>query len=124
MSMHAQVLGYTVRWTVDKADHVWAEVKIKALNVSGEVSLLFTFTSPYRYRLDALSQVDEAWVHLDPCEAAVDEPLLYQNWGKNITYIFAYSMDHHAVGQEDMQHPLRVVPPEAAEDVTLRCIEE
>ena len=30
------------------------------------------------------------WVHLDPCEAAVDNPLLYENWGKNQTYIVAY----------------------------------
>lgn len=22
------------------------------------------------------------WLHLDPCEAAVDQPLLYQDWGK------------------------------------------
>jgi hypothetical protein len=23
-------------------------------------------------------------VHCDPCEAAVDEPLLYEQWGKNV----------------------------------------
>lgn len=33
------------------------------------------------------------WVHVDPCEAAVDEPLLYQSWGKNQTFIFAYEID-------------------------------
>jgi len=47
---------------VDWADHLWAEVRI-----------------------------DGQWVHLDPCEAAVDEPLLYQSWGKNQTYIFAFT---------------------------------
>lgn len=31
------------------------------------------------------------WVHVDPCEAAVDEPLLYQSWGKNQTFILAFS---------------------------------
>lgn len=33
----------------------------------------------------------KGWVHLDPCEAAVDEPLLYQSWGKNQTYILAFT---------------------------------
>ena len=35
--------------------------------------------------------VDDNWIHLDPCEAAVDEPLIYEGWGKNQTYIFAFS---------------------------------
>ena len=30
------------------------------------------------------------WVHLDPCEAAVDESLLYHGWGKKQTYILAF----------------------------------
>ena len=29
-------------------------------------------------------------VHLDPCEAAVDNPLLYESWGMNQTYIAAF----------------------------------
>jgi len=37
---------------------------------------------------------DDSWVHIDPCEASVDEPLLYQSWGKNQTFIFAYSHDN------------------------------
>lgn len=35
--------------------------------------------------------VGARWVHLDPCEAAVDEPLIYESWGKTQTYIFAYT---------------------------------
>jgi len=69
-----RVLGYTkVRWVVDWADHVWAEVWLggngdnKESNNSGG-----------------------RWVHLDPCEAAVDNPLLYESWGKNQTYIVAF----------------------------------
>ena len=57
-----RALGHEVRWIVDWADHVWCEVKI----CTGR------------------------WVHLDPCEAAVDKPLLYQDWGKTQTYILAY----------------------------------
>lgn len=54
-------LGYETRWVVDWEDHVWVEVK-----------------------------VDEDWVHIDPCEAAVGENLIYQGWGKKQTFIFAY----------------------------------
>lgn len=57
-----QRLGYNARWVVDWADHVWVE-----------------------------AFVGDAWVHVDPCEAAVDEPLLYQGWGKNQTYILAFT---------------------------------
>ena len=32
-------------------------------------------------------------MHLDPCEAAVDEPLIYQGWGKNQTYLLAFTDD-------------------------------
>jgi len=56
-----RALGHEARWVVDWADHVWAEVRIGG-----------------------------RWVHLDPCEAAVDRPLLYQEWGKRQTYILAF----------------------------------
>lgn len=51
-------LGHDTRWVVDWADHVWGEVYLHG-----------------------------AWVHLDPCEAAVDENLMYQDWGKRQVYI-------------------------------------
>ena len=67
-----RVLGYTnVRWVVDWADHVWAEVWL------GDND-------------DGKSGNGGRWVHLDPCEAAVDNPLLYESWGKNQTYIVAF----------------------------------
>jgi peptide-N4-(N-acetyl-beta-glucosaminyl)asparagine amidase len=56
------LLGYDAKWVVDWADHVWCEVL-----VGGE------------------------WVHVDPCEASVNEPLIYEGWGKNQTYILSYS---------------------------------
>lgn len=42
---------------------------------------------------------DDRWVTLDPCEAAVDEPLLYESWGKNQTFIMAMSFSE---GVEDV----------------------
>jgi len=66
-----RVLGYDkVRWVVDWSDHVWAEVWL------GD--------SPTE------NNNKGRWVHLDPCEAAVDNPLLYESWGKNQTYIVAF----------------------------------
>lgn len=53
-------LGYPVRWVIDWADHVWAEVYL------------------------------DEWTHLDPCEAAVDQNLLYEGWGKKQTYILGF----------------------------------
>ena len=56
------LLGYQARWVVDWADHVWCEV-----------------------------WVNDQWVHMDPCEASVNEPLIYEGWGKNQTYILSFS---------------------------------
>jgi hypothetical protein len=58
-----RALDHEARWVVDWADHVWAEVAL------GD-----------RRR----------WVHLDPCEAAVDENFIYQGWGKKQTYILGF----------------------------------
>mmetsp|Transcript_24067 Transcript_24067/g.40066 ORF Transcript_24067/g.40066 Transcript_24067/m.40066 type:complete len:241 (-) Transcript_24067:138-860(-) len=66
MMLFLKGLGYTTRWVVDREDHVWTEIQL----------------------------FDDSWVHIDPCEASVDEPLLYQSWGKNQTFIFAYSHDN------------------------------
>ena len=60
-----EALGYVSRWVVDWEDHVWVEVGLPG----------------------------KGWVHLDPCEAAVDEPLLYEGWGKKQTYILAFARD-------------------------------
>jgi len=57
-----RALNHEARWVVDWADHVWAEVKTDSLS----------------------------WVHLDPCEAAVNENLIYEGWGKKQVYILAF----------------------------------
>lgn len=59
-----KLLNWDARWVVDWADHVWTEVKHV-----------------------------EQWIHIDPCEAAVNENYLYQSWGKNQTFVLALSLD-------------------------------
>jgi hypothetical protein len=56
-----RAVGHEAKWVVDWADHVWAEVLL-----------------------------GDEWIHLDPCEAAVNKPLLYQEWGKQQTYIVGF----------------------------------
>ena len=58
-----RALGHETRWVVDWADHVWVE--------------------------SFCDQLGE-WIHLDPCEAAVRENLLYQGWGKKQTYVLGF----------------------------------
>eukprot|EP01038_Epipyxis_sp_PR26KG_P012985 gene12985-17412_t len=62
MMQFLEKLGYQSRWVVDWEDHVWTEILL-----------------------------DGRWIHIDPCEAAVNEPFIYEGWGKNQTYIFAFS---------------------------------
>ena len=80
-----RVLGHEARWVVDWADHVWAEVFV------------------YKNGHDAETR-DPAgrWVHLDPCEAAVDENLIYQGWGKKQTYIVAFYAPNQRHGSLDV----------------------
>jgi hypothetical protein len=61
-----RALGHECRWVVDWSDHVWTEISLTAVGQH------------------------QRWVHLDPCEAAVDQNLLYQEWGKKQTYILGF----------------------------------
>ena len=64
----ARSVGFETRWVLDLTDHVWAEVWL-----------------------------GERWVHADPCEEALDTPLLYeQGWGKKLSYVFSFGT-HEAV---------------------------
>ena len=60
----ANALGFCCRWVLDVTDHVWCEVWLPA---------------------------QKRWVHADPCEAALDAPLMYEaGWGKRLSYVFAF----------------------------------
>ena len=90
------LLGYEARWTVDWADHVWCEVR-----------------------------VDSDWVHVDPCEASVDEPLIYEGWGKKQTYILAYSdEDVMDVTHKYMSNFSEALARREEDDVTAAFFEE
>lgn len=63
-----EALGFGARWVDNYAGHVWVEAFAAG-----------------------------RWVHIDPCEAAVDEPLLYATgWGRCPVHVLAYQ----AVGSE------------------------
>jgi hypothetical protein len=58
-------LGLDARWVIDFTDHVWVEVWCDSLG---------------RY------------IHIDPCEMAIDTPLLYEvGWKKKLSFLFSFS---------------------------------
>ena len=82
-----RALNHDARWVVDWADHVWAEVLI-GNGTTQENPKAGTATTNAKGDSIQTPSADR-WVHLDPCEAAVDNPLLYESWGKKQTYIVA-----------------------------------
>lgn len=81
-----RALGYKrIRWVVDWADHVWVEAFLGD-DIIGVVSNNDSFSDKGNEKKKKKGR----WVHLDPCEAAIDNPLLYSSWGKNQTYLVAF----------------------------------
>ena len=83
-----RALGYKwIRWVVDWADHVWVEAFLGD-DIVGVVRSNNGSISDNEY--EKKKKKIGRWVHLDPCEAAIDNPLLYSSWGKNQTYLVAF----------------------------------
>ena len=61
-----RALNLPARYVVDWTDHVWCEVYSKST---------------------------KQWLHIDPCEAAIDKPLLYEaGWSKQLSYVFGVNV--------------------------------
>jgi peptide-N4-(N-acetyl-beta-glucosaminyl)asparagine amidase len=59
--------GLDSRLIIDFTDHIWVEYYSTAMR---------------------------RWIHMDPCEAVADKPLLYEaGWGKELTYLIAVGRD-------------------------------
>ena len=71
-------LNLECRWIYDSTDHVWNEVFI-----------------------------DGQWRHVDPCEAALDIPLLYSNhWGKSGCIVLGFNRDNEVIDLTPKYYPV------------------
>ncbi|XP_014602120.1 PREDICTED: peptide-N(4)-(N-acetyl-beta-glucosaminyl)asparagine amidase [Polistes canadensis] len=62
-----RTLNYDARLVYDVTDHLWTEI---------------------------WSVTENRWIHIDPCENVIDQPLMYERgWNKKLSYIIAYSRD-------------------------------
>uniref|UniRef100_A0A1I7WS10 Peptide-N(4)-(N-acetyl-beta-glucosaminyl)asparagine amidase n=1 Tax=Heterorhabditis bacteriophora TaxID=37862 RepID=A0A1I7WS10_HETBA len=93
----AAAVGFDVRFIYDVTDHVWTELWIPEY---------------------------DTWMHCDPCENLIDRPLIYEKvsyiqfyflilsfgWGKKLSYIIAFGLDHvHDVTWRYSRHHREVI---------------
>jgi len=89
-----QALGHTCRYVVDLGNgHAWSEVQWDSATTR--------------------NNTNRRWLHLDPCEAAVNKNLLYQEWGRHLTSVFAFCAPPFVF---DESHHREAIP--IIEDVT------
>ena len=87
----AELLGYRARLVVDWDDHMWVEVEM-GLHTGAVTRAGAETGAGAGIGAETGTGAGTRWVHADPCEASVDEPLIYQGWGKNATYVFSIAM--------------------------------
>ncbi|XP_024086209.1 peptide-N(4)-(N-acetyl-beta-glucosaminyl)asparagine amidase isoform X2 [Cimex lectularius] len=89
-TLMCKALGWDSRFVYDVTDHVWTEI---------------------------YSTLQQRWIHVDSCEAVVDQPLLYElGWKKKLSYVIAmdpmgiqdvswrYSCNHKALRERRSLH--------------------
>ena len=82
-----RALGWRARFVVDWTDHLWVEVLLPVGEAKREGA-----HEEEENDDEGLFEMDgvlHRWVHMDPCEAAVDEPGIYASWGKTHDYVIA-----------------------------------
>ncbi|KAG7195701.1 peptide-N4-(N-acetyl-beta- glucosaminyl)asparagine amidase [Scheffersomyces spartinae] len=90
------VIGGDFRYIWNVEDHVWCE-----------------FYSPHKQR----------WIHLDPCEAVMDEPLLYsENWGKAMSLVVGSGEDYMVDLSTKYITKNRITKPQIKQKDIQRCI--
>ena len=88
--LHA--LGHNVRYVVDAGNgHVWVEVLMIINEDSNSTKRTTPGNDKRKTKKRNQQQIQtQQWLHLDPCEATLNNNLLYQEWGRSIDRVFAF----------------------------------
>lgn len=86
-TLFCRTIGLEARYVLDKTDHVWTEVFSVFFHLLMPDLSLMLYSSMQVY-----SQTLKRWIHCDPCEGAIDTPLMYEKgWNKKLSYVIAFS---------------------------------